>query len=336
MKEIEVLVIDQAPSVRTIFRRIISDAEGMTVLGEAETTEKGKQLIDALNPDVVVIGSSVKNSADISELVRRIQGISLPVVILTAPLDVVSGQDHRGRIVSIPKPAIPEGWEALFHQIPALIRNLVRGTEGPAEMPFRETNPKRRFRFVAIGASAGGPSAVCKTLKASGPALQRVGVAIVQHIGTGFESGFVDWLTREFPLQNVSLACHGEVLSSGRIRVAPPETHLEIDPQGAIRLDRTSPPMDGHRPSVTKLLLSLAGTHAEETIGLLLSGMGEDGVEGLLALRKGGGLTLVQESESCVVDGMPKAALAVKAAAIALPPEGLGLFVRQAILDVDR
>jgi chemotaxis response regulator CheB len=105
--------------------------------------------------------------------------------------------------------------------------------------------------------------------------------------------------------------------------VAPPGAHLRVDAQGALRLDAVTPPRRGHRPSADELFLSLAEHFPCQSAGILLSGMGSDGVEGLLALRRAGGLTLVQDGSSSAVFGMPRVALERGAADIALPPAEL-------------
>jgi len=181
------------------------------------------------------------------------------------------------------------------------------------------------LRWVAIGASTGGPSAVCDLLAAL-PPRPPVSVLVVQHISPGFELGLVDWLAGELDL-DVRLARDGEAPPPGAVRLAPPDHHLRLDRAGVLRLDRDTPPWRGHRPSVDELLFSCARHAAERTAGVLLTGMGTDGVQGLVQLAAAGGLTVVQDEASAVVYGMPRAARERGAARRELPPREIGRYL---------
>ena len=150
---------------------------------------------------------------------------------------------------------------------------------------------------MAIGASTGGPAAIRELLDEV-PADAPVGFLIVQHIASGFELGFADWLNKELPF-DVRLAQDGEVLRRGAVRLAPGGSHLRLEAGGraAPRL-RDARPARGHRPSVDEMFLSCAEHCPREVAGVLMTGMGADGVEGLLALRQAGGVTLVQDEAS--------------------------------------
>ncbi|HBL29439.1 MAG TPA: chemotaxis response regulator protein-glutamate methylesterase, partial [Acidobacteria bacterium] len=113
------------------------------------------------------------------------------------------------------------------------------------------------------------------------------------------------WLNSQLPF-DVRLAKDGEMLRKGTVRLAPGGSHLRMEAEGVLRLDTRTPARRGHRPSVDELFLSCAESCPREVAGVLMTGMGADGVEGLLALRKAGGLTLVQDEASSVVFGMPR------------------------------
>ena len=144
-------------------------------------------------------------------------------------------------------------------------------------------------------------------------------VLIVQHISPGFELGLADWLNRELPL-DVRVARRGERLVPGQVRFAPAGYHLAIGPRGTVELDAESPPRQGHRPSADELFRSLALSFPAASAGVLLTGMGSDGVAGLLELRRAGAPTLVQDESSAAIYGMPRVALEQGAADLALPP----------------
>jgi two-component system chemotaxis response regulator CheB len=147
----------------------------------------------------------------------------------------------------------------------------------------------------------------------------------VQHIAPEFQGGLADWL-REVAGIDVRLAKDGEVAPAGAVRIAPQGSHLRISPEGTLLLDSMTPPRRGHRPAVDELFRSCARWGAR-AVGVLLSGMGRDGVDGLLEMRRAGSTTLVQDEESSVVFGMPRAALDAGAAELALPPAELARHV---------
>jgi len=182
---------------------------------------------------------------------------------------------------------------------------------------------------VGIGASTGGPGALCQLLRAVGgdPPL---GVVVVQHIADGFEVALADWLDQELGL-DVALAADGEELAPGRIRIAPAGRHLVIDSNARLRLDAETAARNGHRPSVDVLFESMADLSTERVAAVLLSGMGSDGVSGIGTLRERGALTIAQNEATSAVFGMPGAALDRGAVDFALAPEDIGrLLVRVA------
>ncbi|KAB2879589.1 chemotaxis-specific protein-glutamate methyltransferase CheB [bacterium] len=159
---------------------------------------------------------------------------------------------------------------------------------------------------VAIASSTGGPSALLKILK-NLPDTFQIPIVIVQHICEGFGQGFVDWLNKECNL-TVKTAERGEVLTQGNIYVAPDGFHLLIDPGKVVRLSK-SMPINGLRPCATLMMETAAKVYGGATIGVILTGMGRDGADGMKAIKDAGGLTIAQSPETCVVFGMPKEAI---------------------------
>ncbi|MDH3998611.1 MAG: chemotaxis response regulator protein-glutamate methylesterase, partial [Desulfuromonadales bacterium] len=170
----------------------------------------------------------------------------------------------------------------------------------PLELPVGER------KVLAIGASTGGPKAVLQLLQ-SLPKDFKAAVLVVQHISDGFAPGFADWLNRETALP-VRLASQGEELHQGVVQIAPTGYHLKVE-AGRVVLDQ-SPPVHNCRPAVDVFFQSLVTQElAPETVALLLTGMGSDGADGLVALRQGGAHTIAQDEASCAVFGMPKVAI---------------------------
>lgn len=175
-----------------------------------------------------------------------------------------------------------------------------------------------RIRVVTIGASTGGPQAL-RIILTQLPSNFPVPVICTQHISEGFLQGLIDWLGTECKLQ-VKIAQVGESPLPGTIYFAPERNHLELDAQGRFTYS-TSPPVNGHRPSVTVTFKSIANFYSRATAGVLLTGMGRDGAEGMQTIASHGGITIAQDEKSSVVFGMPKEAIALGAAQHILPSQ---------------
>jgi len=287
--------------------------------------------------------------------IEQIMGVRpTPIVVLSSRANRNQMQTafeamRRGALEVLPKPEDTPSWQLLADSLPETVRAIAEAQPQPKPKRSRGAEAEARFaqmsqtshaaqpahpsqtavsssgaqelRWVAIGASTGGPAAL-RELMEEIPADAPVGFAIVQHIASGFELGLADWLNKELPF-DVRLARDGEILRRGMVRLAPGGAHLRLEAGGVLRLDTQSPARRGHRPSVDDLFLSCSESCPREVAGVIMTGMGSDGVEGLLALRKAGGLTMAQDEASSIIFGMPKVALERGAADIALPPRGL-------------
>jgi two-component system chemotaxis response regulator CheB len=177
------------------------------------------------------------------------------------------------------------------------------------------------YRMVGIAASTGGPNAVVKVLSALG-ADYALPIALVQHITASFLPGFVSWLNDVCP-QKVVTAEAGLSLLPGHVYVAPPDRHLTIDKSLRIQLE-DSPQVSVQRPSGTVLFASMARALGHRCIGVLLTGMGEDGANGLLDLHRAGAFTIAEAESTAVVYGMPAAAVRLGAVSESLPVDLIG------------
>lgn len=203
-------------------------------------------------------------------------------------------------------------------------------TKSTSEAKTAVSSPLRYSVFdlplVAIGSSTGGPKALAAILSQL-PVNFSAAVAIVQHVDGQFSSGFVDWLNQQTPLP-VSLAVGGERLQKGMILVAGSNDHLYL--KSDLTLGYTKHPIDyPYRPSVDVFFKSLSQHWKDKGTAILLTGMGRDGAEGLGALRSVGWDTIAQNKETCVVYGMPKAAVELNAAVQVLSLEAIATNLRQ-------
>ena len=230
-----------------------------------------------------------------------------------SPQRLVEGRDRK------PPPATP-----------ALSRSPER-SEGTVEGPVApslstDADDQQRVQMIGIAASTGGPAALAAVLGPL-PADFPVPILVVQHITRGFVAGLAEWLNGETPLR-VSLTSYGDTPQPGDVLLAPDDYHLQVNVQGVVELCK-EPPYKGLRPSANYLFRSLARAYGPRAMGIVLTGMGDDGAEGLEALHQTGGLTLAQNEQSCVVYGMPREAVARNAVDRVLALDQIALTLRQ-------
>lgn len=336
---IRVLLVDDSSSVRAVLRRFFSRTPDIKVVGEAADGAQAVQAVIDLQPHVVVMDlhMPVLDGYQATEQIMAVR--PTPIVVLSSranrnQMQIAFEAMRRGALEVLPKPEDTPSWQQLAESLPETVRTVAQAQAAPKAPPRpRAVRPETvipssagsftgiELRWIAIGASTGGPAAI-RELMDEMPADAPVGFLIVQHIASGFELGFADWLNKELPF-DVRLAQDGEALRRGAVRLAPGGSHLRLEAGGVMRLDPDTPARRGHRPSVDEMFLSCAAHCPREVAGVLMTGMGSDGVEGLLALRQAGGVTLVQDEASSVVFGMPRVALEKGAADVALPPRAL-------------
>jgi two-component system chemotaxis response regulator CheB len=317
---IRILLVDDSPTFRVMARSRLGATAGFEVVGEAETGARAVKLTSELRPDVVVMDVEMPKM-DGYEATRRIMDEApTPVVIVSAVSDRavhISLEALRaGALTAMTKPPGPDHpehereWRHLVRTVRSMAgvrvvrrrrrQSLISFPEPPA--PAEPPPESFHAAAVAIAASTGGPAAVREIL-AGLPADFPAPVLLVQHIGADFVEGMAEWLDRTVPLE-VGLAHEGEELRGGRVYIAPPLGHLTVGPGPRVRLSG-APPIGGFRPSATATYTSVAEAYGNEALGVILTGMGRDGVAGLRTLRSRGGRVLAQDEATSVVHSMP-------------------------------
>lgn len=336
---VRLLVVDDSVSVRAVLRRFFSWTDDIQVVGEAGDGEAAVRAVEELAPHVVLMDLVMPGLDGYRAIERIMNEHPTPILVLSskAVRDQVRTAFEalrRGAVDVLPKPEDPDSWRHLAQVLPELVREVAashaaqqstparrprrRAAAATADVEQEATLPRRDLRWLAIGTSTGGPTALADLLAAL-PPRPPVSVLIVQHIAPGFEGGLIDWLAGETGL-DVRLARDGESPPPGAVRLAPADAHLKVSADGRLTLDRDTPPWRGHRPSVDELFFSLARAGAAQVAAVLLTGMGSDGVQGMAELFRAGALTLVQDEASSVIYGMPRAAWERGVAAKSLPP----------------
>jgi two-component system, chemotaxis family, protein-glutamate methylesterase/glutaminase len=315
------------------------EADGdIEVVGQAVGATEAIEIVQALRPDVVTLDLQIPDGGG-QHAIEQIMALApTPILVLSATLGSSGSQVAveallGGAMEALPKPGT---WTAAVEES---VRERVRALQGvtvirhprgarlPRRGPARAAPARRPGRaVVAIGASAGGPAALAIVL--AGLAELPASVLVVQHLHADFVGGLVSWMERVSALP-VELARHGSPLEPGVVYMAPGDMHLKVGEGHLIELD-TEPP-SAHRPSVDVLFSSVA-EHAEgPKVGVLLTGMGQDGAAGLLEVRKRDGVTIVQDEATSAVFGMPQAAQRLGAAGRVLPLEDIAAAIATAV-----
>jgi two-component system chemotaxis response regulator CheB len=345
---IRCLIVDDSRTFRIILRDILSKAPGVQVVGEAIDGEEALARAIELRPDVITMDVRMPRVNGLEAIREIMYQMPTPIVVVSAQAEGVSFhalQLGAIDVVAKPRDQQPGQYDRETEAIRTAVRSVAglklvgrrRPPAGDALLPTRliigkpaEGAPslhfppramglgrQRRPAVIGIAASTGGPQAICRIL-ASLPADFPVPILVVQHIADGFEEGLVQWLASEARVK-VKVAEDAEPLLPATVYFGPNGKHL------AVHKDRIhlgdEPPVRGFKPSGTVLFSSLADQYSARAVGVILSGMGEDGALGLLHLRERGGLTVSQGPVTSVVYGMPRAAYEIGAVLFSLEIE---------------
>jgi two-component system chemotaxis response regulator CheB len=332
---VRVLVVDDSPVCRDLLAELLSTDPGLTLVGMARDGEEALRRTEELRPDVITMDLRMP-VMDGVEATRRIMAIRpTPILVLTghpfqAGRDLAFEALEAGAADLRLKPELGNFIEVerLREDLGSLIRTLAaRSAVATVVVPAARELPRRDLSIVAVASSAGGPAAVLQFLQGLPPRFP-AGVVVVQHIAEGFDADFARWLDSECT-STVRLAVDGDEVRPGLVLVAPSEAHVRAMPGGRLRLILGAP-IAGHRPSADVLLSSAARQHGERAAGVVLSGMGEDGVAGLAEIRACGGLTLAQDEGTAVVWGMPGVAVRRGLVDLVAPAGDLGAALGRA------
>ena len=321
MKKVRVLVTDDSALMRKLIPQMLAADESIEVVGTAMDGSFCLKKIEELKPNVVTLDLEMPGMNGIDTLKEIMRREPVPVIVFsshsTEGATVTMKALGLGAFDFVPKPKDPSAHMAevareLIAKVKAAAdcklkpRLITAAPRKPQKSPGATGAPNK---IVAIGVSTGGPQAleyVLSQLPADFPSA----IVVVQHMPEGFTDMFARRLDEVCPLR-VKEAQSGDLLQAGRVLICPGSRHMKVKrlPLGEIVVLGDEPRVNGHRPSADVLLRSVAEEFKTHAVGVLMTGMGDDGAEGLGAIKKEGGMTLAQSEESCVVFGMPKAAI---------------------------
>ena len=360
---IKVLVVEDSRVIAEFLTHLLDSDPQIRVVGTAFDGEEALTAAQRTKPDVITMDIHMPKVNGFDATRSIMENCPTPVVIVsgTSSIDEVATNFRAIEAGALALVARPSGIGHPGHEVTArqlletvklmsevkVVRRWRRDSRLPAPAQIRDLGPippaSAPPKVVAIGTSTGGPLAL-QTIFSGLPKTFPLPVLVVQHMAPGFAQGFVEWLSHSsgFPIR---LAVQGETLCPGRAYLAPDDFHMGL--QGGPRIKLTAASVgqassqtvaeaslprirlvqdereNGMRPSASFLFRSVAAAFGPNAIGVLLTGMGTDGVDELKRLKDAGALTIAQDEQSSVVHGMPGQAIKIGAARLVLPPESI-------------
>lgn len=312
----------------------VLECEGdIAVVAQATTGVVALACIAAERPDIVLLDLNLRSGSH--DVIGQIMDQApTPILVLTARVD---GRRSPSAVLALVAGALdalplPERWSAAQgSELRQAVRRLskawvIRHLRGRSDLvPSAKAEPRTDWQpVVAMAASTGGPTAFAAVLAELGGL--PVPVLIVQHLHPEFMGGLLEWMSRVSALP-VGIAEHGERAKPGHVYLAPGDVHLRLGRRSCLELDPE--PASVHRPSADILFASVAEQSGPAGVGVVLTGMGDDGAVGLLAIRRRGGHTIAQDEDSSAVFGMPRAAQRIGAVTDLHPLSQLAVAIRQ-------
>jgi len=338
-ERIRVLVVDDSALMRKLIPAILAREASIEVVGTAMDGAFALKKIEELKPDVVTLDLEMPRMDGMETLRLIMQRAPLPVILFSTHSKEGGYATFKALAIGAvdflakPKDAAAGRLDEIADRLIAKIKVAKRaaGRKLPPAVIQETSAPKKGVRaalpprrVIAVGISTGGPNALQFVLSQI-PADFQSAIVIVQHMPEGFTEMFAKRLDECCALE-VHEARSGDLLLAGRVLICPGNRHIMVRnmPRGGMVVLSDGPPVNGHRPSADVLFHSVAQEFGLTAVGVLMTGMGDDGAEGLGAIKAAGGMTIAQSEDTCVVSGMPRAAILKGYASKIIPLDGLG------------
>ena len=308
--EINILLVDDSAFMRQILKEKISEIDGLNVIATARNSQEAFQKIKQLNPDLVTLDIEMPgmNGLETLKVIKEISDIPVMMMSSLSGKEITIEALEAGAIDFIEKPAdIKNQGEAFKKQIEFVMKQFFNKNQetaalrGNSEGISQNKTRPHAVRALVIGASTGGPRALLQVMKALPEGIQ-IPIFIVQHMPKGFTASFAQRMDAVSPVKVVE-AYDGMPVEGGKAYVAPGDYHMTVKNR-RIQLSQADK-IHGVRPAVDPLFTSAAESYGSRLIGVVLTGMGKDGTEGLREIKTNGGYTFAQDKDSSLVFGMP-------------------------------
>lgn len=342
--KIRVLVVDDSSIMRQLLVALLSSDPEIEVVGTAPDPYVGREKLIQLKPDIITLDLEMPRMDGLTFLRKIMKHMPTRTIVISSlsqkGSELAMQAFEAGAIDVIPKPVLDlvENLKSMREEIVGRVKSAARARFQPvvATVPRAEARSsvektghlleKTTNQILAIGASTGGTEAL-KTVLTGLPA-DIPGTVIVQHMPPMFTRTFADNLNRVCPFE-VREAADGDQVRPGLVLIAPGNYHMELTRSGAkyhVKLNQ-NPPLHGVRPAVDPLFFTVAQHAGKNAVGVVLTGMGRDGAQGIAKLHECGAVTAAQDEETCVVFGMPKEAIATGCVDQVLPLHRVAQFL---------
>ncbi len=312
MDKIRVLIVDDSALMREALKSIIGQDPEIEIVGLAKNGKEGVEKALLLKPNVITMDLKMPMMSGLEAIETILEELPIPIIVVSSmDITIIVKALSIGAMDFV---AVTSDIETIAAdlitkiKIASRVRPLRRIKIKPCAIKApKELNRGSASKAVAIGVSTGGPQALQQIL-AKLPATFPCGILIVQHMSSGFIEGLAEWLNTTSCL-HVSVAKAGDILKSGMILLAPDDLHMRVGNDGRIALSENTNKEIVHVPSIDVMMKSVADYYQENAVGVIMTGMGQDGVEGIRAIRQAGGRTIAQDEKSSVIFGMNKVAI---------------------------
>lgn len=335
MKTVRVFIVDDSPFVIEVIKDLLSEDPQIQIVGEALNGKQAVETIPKIHPDIVTmdIEMPVMNGLEAIEEIMAFHPV--PILVITSKTDSITAYQaiSKGALEVMPKPELDSyDSKALIQKIKFLSKvKVISHIRSCFTIPPTIKNTIKKNtddRIIAIVASTGGPKAL-SILLSELPQQFPYPIVVAQHIADGFVEGMIKWLQKETKLR-VKIGEQRERIVPGTVYFSLSEKHMEINFDKTISY-RERDPKDIYFPSCNVLLSSVAKVYGDRSIGVVLTGMGDDGKIGIAQIKKAGGITIAQDERSSLIFGMPKAAIETKCIDKVLPLNEISNFLIQLI-----
>lgn len=336
-RPIRVLIVEDAPTPGSEFVRCLQRDGDIAVIGQTLTGGASIELVERESPDVIILGISASDASGQRVIEQVMARAPTPILVLSSR--IVDRQSPEaieaivaGALEALPTPErwtveLETGLRRTVRQISkVLVIRHPRGARSRTLIAAAQKRDGSQQAVVALAASTGGPTALATVL--AGLSGLDAPVLMVQHLHPEFTVGLFGWMARASALP-VELATHDQVAEPGHVYLAPGGFHLRLAAHG--RLELGTSPVTVHQPSADELFRSVAAHAGAGGVGVILTGMGDDGARGLLEIHRRRGQTFGQDEASCAVFGMPQAAQRLGALTVLAPPEELATAILRAV-----
>ena len=329
---IRVLIVDDSTLVRQALSALLSADPEIEVIGEARNGKEGYEKALALRPDVITMDITMPVMGGLEATERIMEEVPTPILIVSSrEVPVIVKALSFGAMDFVASTGdLDEIKEELIEKvkIAARVKALRRMHFHPVAKHSGATRGSAS-RVVALGISTGGPQAL-QVLLSKIPADLPACVLVVQHISTGFIQGLAEWLSVSSAL-TIHVAKAGDVLKNGTVCFAPDDVHMTVNEEEKIVLKEDVSRKGLHVPSIDVMMSSVAEVYKDRAVGVIMTGMGRDGVEGMAAIRAAGGHTIAQDEKTSVIYGMNKIAVDRGVIACVLPLEHIADEINRAV-----